>query len=177
MSALMGGEAAAASAGTRPPGRHARREATSGFSLFDNVAVAARHALGARRIFNFARDIHHGDGINDIFRASDAVLFASIHQARIFPGQDLLTRCERSLTSVAATMEALAGDEPPEMVAPDFHIGRAPSYIGHHRNHGGNDRLDPARVGDAEHGHLRDLAQEVDRPFDLAARDVSRRQS
>ncbi len=54
--ALMAGEAAAAFCATRPPGHHARREATSGFCLFNNVAVAARHALdalGARRVFIF----------------------------------------------------------------------------------------------------------------------------
>jgi acetoin utilization deacetylase AcuC-like enzyme len=34
--------------------------------------------------------------------------------------------------SVAATLEALAGDEQPEMAAPDFLTGRAASYIGHH---------------------------------------------
>ena len=58
---------------TRPPGHHARSDTTSGFCLFNNVAVAARHALdslGARRVFIFDWDIHHGDGINDIFRAS-----------------------------------------------------------------------------------------------------------
>ena len=87
--ALLAGEARAAFCATRPPGHHARRDTTSGFCLFNNVAVAAQHALdalGARRVFIFDWDVHHGDGTNDIFRASDAVLFASIHQARIFPG-------------------------------------------------------------------------------------------
>ena len=52
--------------------------------------MAARHALdalGARRVFILDWDVHHGDGTNDIFRASDAVLFASIHQARSSPGR------------------------------------------------------------------------------------------
>ena len=87
--ALIAGEARAAFCGTRPPGHHARRETTSGFCLFNNVAVAAQYALdalGARRVFIFDWDVHHGDGTNDIFRASDAVLFASIHQSGIFPG-------------------------------------------------------------------------------------------
>ena len=87
--ALLAGEARAAFCATRPPGHHARRDTTSGFCLFNNVAVAAQHALdalGARRVFIFDWDVHHGDGTNDIFRTSDAVLFASIHQARIFPG-------------------------------------------------------------------------------------------
>jgi acetoin utilization deacetylase AcuC-like enzyme len=87
--ALLAGEARAAFCGTRPPGHHARSATTSGFCLFNNVAVAARHALdarGARRVFIFDWDVHHGDGTNDIFRTSDAVLFASIHQSGTFPG-------------------------------------------------------------------------------------------
>ena len=74
---------------TRPPGHHARAGTTSGFCLFNHVAVATRFALdwlGAERVFIFDWDVHHGDGTNDIFRGSDAVLYASIHQSEIFPG-------------------------------------------------------------------------------------------
>jgi acetoin utilization deacetylase AcuC-like enzyme len=60
---------------------------TSGFCPFNNVAVAARHALdalGARRVFIFDWDVHHGDGTNNIFRTSDAVSSpASISPASI----------------------------------------------------------------------------------------------
>jgi acetoin utilization deacetylase AcuC-like enzyme len=87
--ALLAGEAPAAFCGTRQPGHHARSATTSGFCLFNNVAVAARHALDAlcaHRVFIFDWDVHHGDGTNDIFRTSDAVLFASIHQSGTFPG-------------------------------------------------------------------------------------------
>jgi acetoin utilization deacetylase AcuC-like enzyme len=74
---------------TRPPGHHARTDTTCGFCLFNHIAVATRHALdslGARRVFIFDWDVHHGDGTNDIFRATNDVLFASIHQSRSFPG-------------------------------------------------------------------------------------------
>ncbi|GAC1321966.1 MAG: histone deacetylase family protein [Thermoleophilaceae bacterium] len=87
--ALLGGQAPVGFCAVRPPGHHARRDSTSGFCLFNSVAVAARHALdslGARRVFIFDWDVHHGDGTNDIFRTSDAVLFASIHQSPAFPG-------------------------------------------------------------------------------------------
>jgi acetoin utilization deacetylase AcuC-like enzyme len=228
--ALLAGEARAAFCGTRPPGHHARSATTSGFCLFNNVAVAARHALdarGARRVFIFDWDVHHGDGTNDIFHKSDAVLFASIHQSGTFPGTgplhdvgsgagegfsinlpvparsdedawvsllehiavpaalefgpdlllisagydahrgDVQGGCEleagsfaemarhlRALgeevgapvgvvleggyaldalaASVADTLEALAGDEPPEMVAPHFLTAQAASHIGHY---------------------------------------------
>jgi len=79
---------------TRPPGHHARTDTTSGFCLFNHVAVASRHALdslGARRVFIFDWDVHHGDGTNDIFRTTNAVLFASIHQSGTFPGTGAIT--------------------------------------------------------------------------------------
>ena len=86
--ALLAREGGVGFCATRPPGHHARRDSTSGFCLFNNVAVATRHALdalGARRVFILDWDVHHGDGTNDIFRATDEVLFASIHQSGLFP--------------------------------------------------------------------------------------------
>jgi acetoin utilization deacetylase AcuC-like enzyme len=228
--ALLAGEARAAVCAVRPPGHHAGPASTSGFCLLNNVAVAARYALdalGARRVAIVDWDVHHGDGTNAIFRASDDVLYASIHQSGIFPGtgrlidvgarggegysinlpvpagageeawlsllewivvpavaelgpdlilisagfdahrDDPLAGCEleagsfaemarhlRALgervgapvgavleggyalgalaDSVAATMAALAGDEEPGSVAPDFLTSRAASHIGHY---------------------------------------------
>jgi acetoin utilization deacetylase AcuC-like enzyme len=60
-----------------------------GFCLFNNVAVAARRALdehGAGRVLILDWDVHHGNGTNDIFHATDEVLFASIHQSPLYPG-------------------------------------------------------------------------------------------
>src|SRR5206468_1023558 len=34
----------------------------------------------------FDWDVHHGNGTNDIFHASDQVLFVSIHQSPLYPG-------------------------------------------------------------------------------------------
>jgi acetoin utilization deacetylase AcuC-like enzyme len=87
--ALVAGEAPVGFCAVRPPGHHARHDTTSGFCLFNSVAVAARHALdglGLRRVFVLDWDVHHGDGTHDLFRATDAVLFASLHQAGLFPG-------------------------------------------------------------------------------------------
>ena len=228
--ALLAGEASAAFCAVRPPGHHAGAESTSGFCLFNSVAVAAQHALdalGASRVAIIDWDVHHGDGTNAIFRASDDVLYASIHQSGIFPGtgrlidvgarggegysinlpvpagsgedawlsllewivvpavaelgpdlilisagfdahrEDPLAGCELEAGSfaemarhvravgervgapvgavleggyalgalagsVAATMEALAADEAPGSVAPDFLTSRAASHIGHY---------------------------------------------
>jgi acetoin utilization deacetylase AcuC-like enzyme len=60
-----------------------------GFCLFNNVAVAAAHAIaaaGAERVLILDWDVHHGNGTEEIFKASDAVLYASIHQSPLYPG-------------------------------------------------------------------------------------------
>ena len=87
--ALVAGEAPFGFCGLRPPGHHAEPERAMGFCLFNNVAVAARHALdslGVERVFVFDWDVHHGNGTNDIFHSSPDVLFASIHQWPWYPG-------------------------------------------------------------------------------------------
>ena len=73
----------------RPPGHHAERQQAMGFCLFNNIAVAARHAVdagGLERVMILDWDVHHGNGTNDIFHASDQVLFVSIHQSPLYPG-------------------------------------------------------------------------------------------
>ena len=73
----------------RPPGHHSERSRAMGFCLFNNVAVAARHALdaiGLRRVMILDWDVHHGNGTNDIFHEEPQVLFMSIHQWPLYPG-------------------------------------------------------------------------------------------
>ena len=87
--ALLGGDAPTAFCGLRPPGHHAEEARAMGFCLFNNVAVAARHALdehGLERVLVLDWDVHHGNGTNDIFYGTDSVLFASIHQWPLYPG-------------------------------------------------------------------------------------------
>ena len=87
--ALIAGEAPVAFALVRPSGHHAERSRSMGFCLFINVAIAAQLAiseLGLRRVLILDWDVHHGNGTAEIFRYRSDVLFASIHQAGIYPG-------------------------------------------------------------------------------------------
>ncbi len=87
--ALLAEEAAVGFCGVRPSGHHAQSTAAMGFCLFNNVAVAAAHAiaeLGVRRVFVLDWDVHHGNGTAEIFHRRRDVLFASIHQSRLYPG-------------------------------------------------------------------------------------------
>jgi acetoin utilization deacetylase AcuC-like enzyme len=72
----------------RPPGHHACRARPMGFCIFNNVAVAARHALEAHRLERVAIidfDVHHGNGTEDIFEGDERVLMASTFQHPFYP--------------------------------------------------------------------------------------------
>jgi acetoin utilization deacetylase AcuC-like enzyme len=59
-----------------------------GFCIFNNVAVAARHALrahGLERVAIIDFDVHHGNGTEDIFEGDEQVLMASIFQHPFYP--------------------------------------------------------------------------------------------
>jgi acetoin utilization deacetylase AcuC-like enzyme len=87
--ALLAGDARVGFCGVRPSGHHAEPDRAMGFCLFNNVAVAAEFAireLELDRVFILDWDVHHGNGTAEAFRRRADVLFASIHQERIYPG-------------------------------------------------------------------------------------------
>lgn len=72
----------------RPPGHHAERAGGMGFSIFNNVAVAAYHALdeyGLDRVAIVDFDAHHGNGIENIFKDETRVLYCSTFQHPFYP--------------------------------------------------------------------------------------------
>jgi len=86
--AVIDGEVANAFCAVRPPGHHATRDQAMGFCFFNNVAVAARHALdvrGLERVAIVDFDVHHGNGTEDIVANDERVLMVSIFQHPLYP--------------------------------------------------------------------------------------------
>ncbi|MDP4573387.1 histone deacetylase family protein [Pseudomonas sp. LPH60] len=86
--ALLDGEAAAYAL-CRPPGHHARAEAAGGFCYLNNAAIAAQ-VLREKfaRVAVLDTDMHHGQGIQEIFYERDDVLYVSVHgdPTNFYPG-------------------------------------------------------------------------------------------
>ncbi|MEN8171224.1 MAG: histone deacetylase family protein, partial [Pseudomonadota bacterium] len=89
---VISGERENAFCAVRPPGHHAEPERAMGFCFFNNVAIAAAHALadhGLKRVAIIDFDVHHGNGTEAMFRNDNRVLYCSSFQHPFYPGTRL----------------------------------------------------------------------------------------
>jgi acetoin utilization deacetylase AcuC-like enzyme len=166
--------------GLRPPGHHAERDRAMGFCLFNNVAVAAAHAiaqLGVERVLVLDWDVHHGNGTEAIFYGSSQVLYSSIHQSPLYPGTGVETDFgsgdgqgytvnlpvppgsgpDEFLSLVQTVVAPIARQWRPELIC------ISAGYDAHHDDPLANCNLDDAAYGDMA-ATMRGLAAELDAP-------------
>ena len=87
---LMAGSIQRAFCATRPPGHHAEKSLAMGFCLFNNVAIAALHAIehhGLQRVAIVDFDVHNGNGTVDIFKNDERVMVCSSFQHPFYPNR------------------------------------------------------------------------------------------
>ncbi|HIE50484.1 MAG TPA: histone deacetylase [Armatimonadetes bacterium] len=86
--AVLQGKVQNAFAAVRPPGHHARPQTGMGFCLLNNLAIAAQYARqqGMERIFIVDWDVHHGNGVQEVFYEDPQVFYFSLHQYPWYPG-------------------------------------------------------------------------------------------
>lgn len=84
---VRGARSALAFCALRPPGHHAEPDRAMGFCFYNNVAVAAAHALasGLERVVVLDFDVHYGNGTSCAFADDPRVLVCQSYQHPFYP--------------------------------------------------------------------------------------------
>jgi acetoin utilization deacetylase AcuC-like enzyme len=120
--ALLSGTSRRGVALLRPPGHHAIRDASMGFCLLNNIALAASSALarGLTRVAIVDWDVHHGNGTQEMFYDDARVLFISMHQYPFYPGTGAAHDIGRGAGAGFTANLALPGESGPELYGASF---------------------------------------------------------
>jgi acetoin utilization deacetylase AcuC-like enzyme len=111
---VMSGKTKNAFVAIRPAGHHAEATTAMGFCLFNNAAIAVRHARkrhGAERVAIVDFDAHHGNGSQQIFWSDRAVMYCSTHEMPLFPGTGEWSECGEYNNIVNVPLRAGDGGE------------------------------------------------------------------
>ncbi len=111
---VVGKKAANAFVAQRPPGHHAETVRPMGFCIFNQAAIAARHAQkkhGLHRVAVVDFDVHHGNGTQEIFWSDPTLMYCSTHQMPLYPGTGAVNERGEHDNIVNAPLRAGDGGE------------------------------------------------------------------
>jgi len=112
--AVIAGDLDNAFCAVRPPGHHARPSEPMGFCMFNNVAIAARHALevhGLERVAIVDFDVHHGNGTEEAFVYEPRVMMVSFFQHPFYPYSGVGGEAQFNPNMVNVPVAAYTGGE------------------------------------------------------------------